>query len=404
MNSTTPLLQRSGWFARGIALALVPLLGACPAALELGPPRVEVGASPNSVALARCGDARVAVVAASAAARVDVVAVDSDENADGFGDVVGAVGFAAGSSPWMVAARPGHPEQVLVTLFGEGAVAVVDVCAGVEVGRVVVDVVIDLDRALTPLVPIDADGDGATDATVTRMRLRTPQAVAVDDDGFAWVTFTNVIEPALPDHPMVAGPGALVRVGVSDAGDALVVDDHRVVPCDNPQGLAVDGDDVWVTCTGHFQNQNGGLVRASPGGIVRVARQTFDVVIAANADESFGTPVVFRGEPPGVLGVGSVLGSGVFTLFDAGLNVVRDRAIAGADESLFKAVVVDGELAVTRFINGDLILDPLGTARIVRFSPPGTLPRGLVDVVVDADQTAVGVFTLSSELVRAEVP
>lgn len=385
-----------------MALALVPLLGACPAAPELGPPRVEVGASPNSVALARCGDDRVAVVAASAAARVDAIAVDGA--GDGFGDVVGAVGFAAGSSPWMVVARPGHPAQVLVTLFGERAVAVVDVCAGVEVGRVVVDVAIDLDRALTPLVPIDADGDGATDATVTRMLVRAPQAVAVDDDGFAWVTFTNVIEPALPDHPMVAGPGVLVRVALSDAGDALSVDAHQIVPCDNPQGLAVDGDDVWVTCTGQFQNQNGGLVRASPGGIVRVARSTFDVVTAASFDESFGTPVVFRGEPPGVLGVGSVVGSGVFTLFDAGLNVVRDRAIAGDDESLFKAVVVDGELAVTRFINGDLILDPLGTARIVRFSPPGTLPRGLVDVVVDADQTAVGVFTLSSELVRAEVP
>lgn len=359
--------------------------------------RFPTGTTPNSVALMTCNGVRTAVVAASAGARIDAIALDDNGNGNGGGDAVG-VALGAGTSPWTVVP---FRDGALVTLFGSHEVAFVDPCGGAIFSRAGSAEDVDVDPVVVPRSAIDADLDGVDDPRIERMRPRHPEGLAVDDDGGIWVSFTNIIDVALGDDEMQAGPGVLARFVVDDDGVIAFVE-QRTLPCQNPQGVSVTGDRVVVSCSGRFRRSSDGarFERASDGGLVVFATADFSVVASATFALSFGTPV-FEGED---IVVGSVLGGSVFR-FARDLALVDDRAIGGLDESVFKTVLVDGKAAVTRFVNGDLVLDPFGIGLVVPFTDPRQPPRGLVDVVIDPDAgEAVGVLSLSGEVGRVQLP
>ena len=383
---------------RSLVLCASVLVVAAACAAPLAPfddAPLPTGTAPNDVALTVCDGARTALVAASADARLDVLAVDNDGDGDGDGDAraARAVFLGEGTNPWSVASSSG--DRAVVTLFDAGAVALVDACGGRALDVARADVVFDID----PIVlasPVDGDGDGDDETTVTRLRPRTPQGVVVAGD-VAFVTFTNVLSYSLDDQPMQTGPGVVARFVVD--GEHLAFDRAVVLPCENPQGIAAgDAGDVVVACTGRFVVDGGAHRRVSPGGLVRVGRDALDVRAFAALDASPGTPAVWQGD----VVVGDVLDGRVLR-FDEGLALVEATAPASGVESIFNvAVDAHGRLLAARFGSGEVLVDPFGVAGVVRLQPDGPT-RGLIDVVADADDV-FGLFSLSGELVRGTLP
>ncbi|MBM4282046.1 MAG: hypothetical protein FJ137_15235 [Deltaproteobacteria bacterium] len=374
-----------------VALAvLVVVAGGC---LESSPPggsgadgALATGTAPNDVALTTCDGARTALVAASADARVDVLGVDADAGAR-------AVFLGAGANPWSVA--PAEGGRAVVTLFSEGAVALVDACGGRDLDRAAADVVVDVAPITLP-APVDADGDGDEETTVTRLRPRTPQGVVVAGD-VAFVTYTNVLAYAVDDAPMQTGPGVVARFVID--GDRLTFDRAAVLGCENPQGVALgDDDDVIVACTGRFVVRDGAHRRVSQGALVRLGRAALDERAAVAVDASPGTPTVWRGD----VVVGDVLDGRVLR-FDRALALQQATPAAAGVESIFNvAVDADGRLLAARFGSGEVLVDPFGSAGVVRLQAAGPT-RGLIDVVTDGDDL-FGLFSLSGELVRGALP
>ena len=346
---------------------------------------LSTGTAPNDVALTTCGNARTALVAASADARLDVLGLD--------GDGARAVFLGEGTNPWSVAAASSG--RAVVTLFDAGAVALVDACGARPLDVARADVVFDV----APIVlrsPTDADGDGTRETTVTRLRPRTPQGVVVHG-GVAFVTYTNVLAYSLDDQPMQTGPGVVARFVVD--GDRLVFDRAAVLPCENPQGIAAGfDDDVVVACTGRFVVDGGAHRRVSPGALVRVGSASLDVRAYVELDASPGTPAAWHGD----VVVGDVLDGRVLR-FDRAFSFVDATEAADGVESIFNvAVDAQGRLLAARFGSGEVLVDPFGDERVVRLQPHGPT-RGLIDVVVDEDDV-FGLFSLSGELVRGTLP
>jgi hypothetical protein len=350
---------------------------------------VATGTAPNDVALTACAGRRTALVAASADARVDILDLGGTSGAQ----PPRAVFLGEGTNPWSVA--PAADGRAVVTLFNAHAVALIDACGARALDRAAVDDVFAIDPVTVPS-PIDADGDGTTETTITRLRPRAPQA-AVVVDGAAFVTFTNVLAYSLDDAPMQAGPGMLARFVVD--GDHLVVDRVVVLPCENPQGIAAGvADDVVVTCTGRFVIDAGAHRRVSPGALVRVGRAALDVRAHAVVDASPGTPAPIGAD----IVVGDVLDGRVMR-YAADLTLVEQTPPADGVESVFVVVVDDaGRPLAGRFGSGEVLVDPFGAAALVRLQPRGPT-RGLIDVVVDGDDV-FGLFSLSGELVRGALP
>ncbi len=388
--------------ARFLVVVVAGLSG-CPTDAPVpAPTRFDTGTIPNSVALSRCGDERVALVTASGGARLNTLFIDRPAQPASSG-----VAFPSGSAPWLVVASDGEHDgaQALVTLQGGDALAGVDPCGGVLSTSLRPDVVVPV-PPLTLRNALDADGDGDDETRVEAMLLRGPQGLAVVGERI-FVTFTNIFEPASTGAgDMTAGPGALAVFHV-DVDGQLAFDSQQLLPCDNPQAVvaarfdAADtaADAVVVSCTGRFAVVDGDIGRASDGGLVVVDATTLTVLHEARFAMSFGTPVVVDG----AIVVGDVL-DGVVRRFSAELVLLDEVRLGDGNESLFKVVVVDGLPAVTRFVAGDLVLDPFGAQTSISFVDDGP-PRGLLDVAIDDERRqAVGLLTLSAELVIAVLP
>lgn len=347
------------------------------------------GTAPNDVALTVCDGARTALVAASADARLDVLALDRGDDAE----AAHAVFLGEGTNPWSVAPAPGG--RAVVTLFDAAAVALVDACGGRALAETTADVVLDIDPVVLQ-TPVDADGDGRVETVVTRLRPRTPQGVVVVDD-VAFVTYTNVLAYSLDEQPMQTGPGVVARFVVD--GDRLSFDRAALLPCDNPQGLAAGDDgDVVVACTGRFVVDGGAHRRVSPGALARVGRAALDVRAFVALDASPGTPTLWQDD----IVVGDVLDGRVLR-FDRALSFVEATEAASGVESIFNVAIDSaGRPLAARFGSGEVLVDPFGAARVVRLQPDGPT-RGLIDVAAD-DDDLFGLFSLSGELVRGTLP
>jgi hypothetical protein len=260
------------------ALALAVAVGAlgCPAFMPpcdtpdaCGPRVLATGTVPNDVQLGRCGDAEVAIVPASFDARVDAIALEPSRG----GEVLGSVFLGVGTNPWSVA---GSADRLWVTLWSTGEVALINTCTGEDAGRLDISEVVEVSPPVTLRSPIDADGDGATESEVTRMTLRSPQAVVARGDE-AWVGFTNLLEAsASASEPPRLGPGVVARLAIE--GGAPVLRELVTVPCSNPQGLALSDDALWVSCSGPIGPDSAGRQGAHlDGALISLDPNTLEV-------------------------------------------------------------------------------------------------------------------------------
>ena len=379
---------------RILAGLLVVFLGCAPEPAAPEFERFATGTGPNSIAIVKCGVARVAVVTASAGARLDAIGLDGVRSA-GLD-----FSFENGSNPWGIAP---FKDGVLVTLYNSHVVAFVDPCTGVEFSRSGSLEPVDVAPAVIPRAEFDADLDGNPDSVIDAMIPHNPSGIAVDSTGGIWVAFSNIVDPAIGENDMQTGPGILARFIVDNNKTIRFVDQHSL-PCQNPTGVATFSGRVAVTCAGRFRSESGTFTRASAGGIILFSTIDFSLVASTDLDQSFGTPA-FESD---TIVVGSVLGGTIFR-FSSELTLIEDRVIGGVDESLFKVVLVNGKSAVSRFVAGDLVIDPFGLASTVPFSDPREPPRGLIDVAIDdtdsdgLDDEAVGALSLSGEIGRVHL-
>lgn len=362
----------------------------------LGAPR-PTGTTPNDVVLVRCGDVRTALVPASADGRLDAIGVDIDTD-------TGGVFLGVGTQPWAVAAVSGTAVQAVVTLFGSHEVALLDPCAGIVLARVVDEELLPLSAPAVLREAIDADGDGVASRTVDAMLPRAPEAVVVVGRR-AFVSYTNVLE--LSDRPgarPTLGPGT---IGVFDIGDSSLQQIARVVlPCDNPQGLAVDeeGARVVASCSGVLGIGDDGRVRQlSPGGIAVVDVETLTLLWAMELEgAAFGTPHVVNDD----IVVGDLLAPRVrtFTML-APSQRVFERSLVTTDvtDSVFSITARHGTLLAPVFAHDLIVADPFAPEpRTLVARHTATLPRGLMKIAHD-DDGAVLLFSLAAEIVPFDV-
>ena len=364
---------------RIVAIVVVAtMIASCDSPPPATPPtNIATGSVPNALALTTCGDRRVAVVAVSGGARVNVIDLD-DGSADSHE-------FAVGSNPWdVVIADTAVGPRAIVSLYGTAAVALVDPCSAppTQLHTIGDDVAMAVEPAVT-----NRAGD-----VVTSMLPANPQALAVAGD-VVWLAWTNIIDLAVDDEPMRTGPGLLSRFRIDN--DHFVDDGRVVLPCDNPAAIAVDDRRVVVSCTGRYGRSGDGHTRASDGAIVVVDPASLAVVDHVELEAS---PVSLRLHDGDIV-VGDAL-DGTVRRFDAALLQQQSTGASADIESVFALDVVDGVVVAAGFGARDFVLvDPFGANRRVDIAP--TRGRGIVDMVSDGDDGDIFLLmTLSSEIVR----
>lgn len=340
--------------ALGVSALLLPAaLGACTDPVGTCPAGafapIPVGTVPNDVAFAECEGEPVLLVPASGDARLDVFTLPC-------GALRGSVLFppegAAPANPWAVAVLG---ERALVTLQGQGTVALVDVCDARLLDRARPAQLLDLDPPLSLTTPLDADGDGAAESSVSRLLPRAPQAVLASG-ALAFVGYTNLLEPGLSAaQPPVLGPGLLARFAVE--GDDLHAEPAlATLPCANPQGLSHGGDGtLWISCSGPLGPSAEAAVAAlGDGALLRVDAASLEILEVVDAARfAPGTPALL---PDGLV-VGSLLQPALATLSG---NALDARAVHGKElESLFECTAADttaGPRALCTHFSGDRLL------------------------------------------------
>lgn len=342
---------------------------------SLPPTTLLTGTSPNAVALTRCGNRGVALVAASGEARLDVIDLRS-------GDAASAV-FAVGSNPWDVAVvdTVSGPRAV-VSLYGTHELALVDPCAAPP--AVLQTIGDDEPIVVNPATTAD---DGTV---ITSMTPRNAQAVAVADD-VVWLAWTNIIEFVLGDQPMQTGPGLLSRFRLVD--DLLVADGRTILPCENPAAINADSARIVVACTGRYKNSSTGFARASDGALVVVDANSLDLVAAVDLDASPVSLLVHGGD----IIVGDAL-DGTVTRFDTELVQQQQTPTSTGIESVFALDVVDNVVVAAVYGASDILLvDPFGAA--ARQPVIAGTARGVVDLVHD-DSDFFILMSISAQLLR----
>lgn len=332
-------------FGAGLAACADPTQVCAPGAFA----PIPVGTVPNDVAFAECDGEPVLLVPASGDARLDIFTVPC-------GELRGSVLFppegAVPANPWAVAV---DGERALVTLQGQGTVALVDVCGARLLDTARPLQLLDLEPPLSLTVPEDADGDGTVESSVSRLLPRAPQAL-VAHDGVAFVGYTNLLEPGLAAaEPPVLGPGLLARFTVG--ADALVPEPTVVtLPCINPQGITLGSDGtLWVSCSGPLgPSANAAVAALGDGALIKVDAATLAILEVVDAGRlAPGTPAVL---PEGMV-MGSLLMPALATL--SGGNLVS-RAVSGNElESLFECARADtraGPRALCTHFSGDRLL------------------------------------------------
>ncbi len=398
MSTARPPARRA---ARQLVLPVALLFGlcGCPQGLEPcagGPPAsFPVGTVPNDVAFAECDGEPVLLVPASGDGRLDVFSLSC-------GALRGSVVFVpeggVAANPWAVAV---DGERAWVTLQGQGAVALVDPCGARLLDTRRVDELVTVEPPLALTRPQDVDGDGATETTVTRMLPRAPEPV-VAQGGVALVAYTDLLEPGLsPASPPVLGPAVLARF--ERAGDVIQAAARTVtLPCANPQGLARQGGELWVSCSGPLGPTLDAAVAAlGPGALVRVDPQTLEVLETVDAGRlAPGTPALL----PGGLVVGSLIRPALAQVVDGAL---LEAPVDGADlESLFECApytASDVPYALCTHFSGDRLLlaraqgGGLVVDAVVPVGAGGAMARGAQAVAVApaaARQLGVGAAVL----------
>ncbi len=363
-----------------LAGCLASCLAGCPAAQA--PPcegavcaPFPVGSSPNDAALTTCDGQPVVVVTESGDARVTTYAVPA-------GTVVASAALpdvsGNAADPWAVVVDETHGLAV-VTLNGQDGLAVIDPCTGRVASRAAVNGV------------------------------SKPEPVVFDGARFV-VGFTNVLHTSTsPADPPVVDPGVVASFTLD--GEALVAGPAVTLPCKNPQGLVVDGADVWASCSGPLGPDGALHQRAvEDGALVKLLGD--DLAVGRVIDAARLAP-----------GTPAVLGDAVV----AGSIVTPDLLAAGPGDDTLAPVLhlegpdVDSIFEVARWDEHTLLVpqfskdaifvvdvtDPLAPVQsdavngVVQAGPGGAAFHGLLTLDVRkgfGDVDAAAVFALSSEL------
>lgn len=363
--------------------ALVALASGCPSSPtcpSVPPAVVSVGTVPNDVVFAECDGEPVLLVPASADARLDVFSLSCGEPRD---SVLFLPEGSAAANPWAVAV---DGELAWVTLQGQRSVALIDPCAGAVLDVARLEDLLPIDPPLALSTPQDVDGDGASESEVRQLLPRAPEPV-VARNGVAWVAFTNLLEPGLSsEHPPVLGPGVLarfVRRGQTIEGVPVVA----TLPCTNPQGLALHGDELWVSCSGPLGPTLEGTIAAlEDGTLLRIDPTDLAVLEIVDAARfAPGTPAILDGR----LVVGSLV-KPALALIEAG--TLTAAPIEGAAiESVFECVRAEtsvGARALCTHFSRDRLLvvraddDALVVEAELTVGQGGTLARGAQAVAI----------------------
>ncbi len=382
---------------RSLVLSVAVVASACDNGEE--PVEADVfntGSAPNAVVATTCGGDTFLLVPASQGAAVDVISADNGSTRE--------IGLGQGSTPWGVSllgddvVGEGGDRLAVVTGFGTHSLFLIDPCSASTVDAV--DVSSRPERVSVAGVRLrnDIDGVGRGGDSISEMPLMKPEAVVVDDVGGIWATFTNLLEVADSSGPMEAGAGVLARfvVDTSTGPPRLAYDRHVELRCQNPQGLATDGALVVVTCTGTFQIGDAGFEARTAGGVALYDADFVEVAHREDVGRSYGTPVIVDGH----VVVGDVLGGVVYSYNVADLGEFDTQDLGDDNESIFKVLVIDGEVAALRFLKGDIVFDPFRTGRTRAIGDARQPPRGLIDLAVDDNGDGWAVFSLSAELVK----
>lgn len=387
------------------------------AACAVGAP-APTGTLPNDVALARCGDARLAVVAATFDAALDAVSLDGTPAPAGA--YFPPEPDRGGAEPFGVSAHPSG-DRAAVTLRGHHEVAWVDPCRAQVLARArpenafgeIMRVV--LDEPITLRDPRDVDGDGFADEVVERMQLMAPQAVLVGEDRL-YVAYTNLLEPALdtdPPAPMLLGPA--VAVVFSFENDELRTRAVRVYDGYlNPQALSFGPDGtVWLSLSGAFGIEDGRLVSASSGALLQLSAA--DLTLLRTIDVGDFAPAT-----PAVVGdtvvVGSLLSAEALVLGPTAATLDDgERVVVHATErvqTVFEVVSLGAGLAGLLHFEGDRLrvldvasreLDPWPFVSAdgvgLRLAPASVAFRGPQAVALDEHLAGAVLLGLSAEVV-----
>jgi hypothetical protein len=278
-----------------------------------------------------------------------------------FPDVAGKA-----ATPWFVAAIDAPALRVAVSLYGQGAVALVDL-AKASVDRTVVlrdQVVLDAPYHLP--VPTDIDGDGVPETEVSRFVPKNPQPVAVIGDGL-FVAFTSFVSPRVGSMPPIFLPGVLARWSLADLDAAPKL---LVLPNFDPQELRVTAEgQLLVACSGVLDFQSDGTWRTdTPGAVLRVDPLAMHVVDQWDlADFAPVTAVIAHGS----LWAGSASKGAVIRIGLADPSGDRQSFALSTDatDSIFRLLELDGGLLAAASYNNDRLY-LIDTARRMVSPPP----------------------------------
>src|SRR5262249_43228436 len=121
-----------------------------------------------------------------------------------------------------------------------------------------------------------------------------PEPVVFDGAHF-FVGFTNIQHVSTsPADPPVVDPGVVAEFTVD--GDTMTPGPAATLPCKNPQGLALDANFLWASCSGPLGPDGGNHQHATEdGALVKLdVANNLAVVATINAARlAPGTPAVF---------------------------------------------------------------------------------------------------------------
>jgi hypothetical protein len=363
------------------------------------------GTLPNDVALARCGGADLVLVPTTAdgavqrfdedAAPLDGIALPLDDD-------------GRGPEPFHVATGGA---RAVVSLFGQHRAALVDPCGGALLH---VAAPPETTFAVAPPVelasPIDVDGDGEPERSITAMRPRHPQGVAVVGER-ALVAFTGLLEVS-----PTARFGPAVVVAYDIVGDQLTQSAELALPCENPQALALDGDDlVWASCSGVLDRVDGRFQATSDGALVALTLDPLAVErVVPLGRFAPGTPAFTESS----IVVGSLVRAEVLVLPLAATD--REDGVTlslGGDEteSIFEVLALPGDLALASVFGRDHLrvvdaraaaLDPAPFSAPIRLADDGPA-RGTAALAgglrPDGRLRAFALLGLSAEIVPLDL-
>ncbi len=165
--------------------------------------------------------------------------------------------------PWFVAPLEDEALKVFVTAWNQRRVYLLDLINQKVDATIELDDEVVLDEPFVLPRPVDVDGDGQDETSVTRFVPSTPQA-AVVHAGRLVVTWTSVLLAAAESSPVYL-PGVVALWDLADLNAPPVL---RVLPALNPQEVRpFDDHRVLVVSTGRLDGSVSPVRVRSPGAV-----------------------------------------------------------------------------------------------------------------------------------------